>query len=83
MSSFPSCDAEDDDYVPLERTLVFMPSITETCFNISIVDDEVHELAENFTVHLTSPDPRIVVNVKYFTVTILDEDSELYTKPIL
>ena len=68
--------AESSDYIPLESSVMLMPGSNETCFFISIIDDEIHELAESFLVRLSSSNPRVEASTMELSVTIRDEDGE-------
>ena len=47
--------------------------------SIPIIDDSVVESDEQFTVVLSSSDPNVLTSVNQATVTIVDNDGELYT----
>lgn len=69
--------AENSDYTAATTNqLEFSDGSTEECFNISSVDDEVHEISEMFLIVLSSPDPRILFSSSLLEVEILDDDGK-------
>ena len=69
---------EDSDYQPSEQTVVFRPPSVEECFSVAIINDNIHEGLETFSVSLSSPDGRITVSVPSIEVSIGDDDSKLH-----
>ena len=66
------------DYVSGPYSVKFPAEQTMTPFNIPIIDDDVVETAENFTLlNITTPMPFISVIPSEATVTIADNDSKL------
>lgn len=62
--------------MPLSQTVTFVPPSTRSCFNISIVNDEVFEPTDTFAITIQPRDPRVVVSQGTFTVTIIDENGK-------
>ena len=50
----------------------------QQCFNVTIVNDDIPENAENFTVTInhSMPSPLVTVEPAFATITILDSDRE-------
>lgn len=69
-----------NDYGPLEGyPLVFQTgdAINSTaCVDVDIIDDEVVELVETFSVSLDSDDPVIIDPIQEATISIIDNDSK-------
>ena len=47
----------------------------ELCITVSVFDDSILEDTQNFSIHLSSSDSCVLINVTHTTVCILDEDS--------
>ena len=62
------------DFQPLAIELTFSALDRILCANITILDDEILENNETFTVQLSSNDPDAIVAVPQSTVTIIDDD---------
>ena len=72
--------AEGEDFNGASNVLTFPPvsgSRTD-CSAFSIIDDEVKEDDENFTISLNSTDRRISITVDEATVTIFGDDDSTY-----
>ena len=54
----------------------FTPEILKTCFNVSIVDDNVFEQPEEFFVNIMTTDPMAIISPMTTVVTIEDDDSK-------
>ena len=50
----------------------------EQCITLSVVSDVYVENDETFSVHLSTMDPDVSLSPAYATVTILDNDGEIY-----
>lgn len=74
--SLPIYLVEGDDFMPISQTVTFLPPSTMSCFDISIVNDEVYEPTELFSIIISPVTPRVVVSQGTLTVVILDEDSK-------
>ena len=57
--------------------LTFGPDVDRVCFNVSIVDDSVYELREDFFVNLTTAQPFVTLMPVTSLVMIDDEDGKL------
>ena len=67
------------DYDLVETILMFMACETRACTNVTIIDDNVVELTERFSVKLNRTndlDPRITLNPVVAEVDIMDDDGE-------
>ena len=65
------------DYGEVEIILMFRACETRVCTNVTIVDDNVAELTERFSVELNRTnglDPRIVLDPVVSEVEIMDDD---------
>ena len=63
------------DYVGTVSRVLLSPGFPETCFNVSIIDDNIHEIAESFTISLSaSSNPRVTLATENLNITILDGD---------
>ena len=47
----------------------------ELCITVSVFDDSILEDTQNFSIHLSSSDSCVLINITHTTVCILDEDS--------
>ena len=67
------------DFIEVATVVVFAPGITQSCFDITIINDESLEGIELFTISLESAgDPSVEIAPLSFTsVMILDNDSML------
>ena len=63
------------DFRLLATELTFSASVNLSCANITILDNEILENNETFTVQLSSNDPNALVTLPQSTVTIIDDDS--------
>ena len=67
------------DYGEVEMILMFRSYETRVCTNLTIVDDNVAELTERFSVKLSRTDdlnPRIILYPVVAEVEIIDDDGE-------
>ena len=67
------------DYGEVEVILLFRSCETRACTNVTIVDDNVAELTERFSVKLNRTDgldPRITLDPVVADVEIMDKDGE-------
>ncbi|MBS3030643.1 MAG: SBBP repeat-containing protein [Dolichospermum sp. DET50] len=60
------------DYTSTSGTLTFNPGITSQLINIPILNDDLNEVNETFTVSLTSPTNAVLGTTKTVTTTISD-----------
>ncbi|MBT5535267.1 tandem-95 repeat protein, partial [Candidatus Poribacteria bacterium] len=69
--------AADVDYVtPVTGSVTFAPGVSATTFDVSVVDDTVHEADETFSVTLTDPTGRgITIAAASATATVQDTDA--------
>lgn len=70
----------DFDYQSTEVSLTFVPSDTtpqEFCRNISIIDDNVNELPEQFVMRLLSASPEGTFIQDTSCITIVDNERKL------
>ena len=59
----------------MSHTLTFGPDVDDQqCFNVTIVDDDVYELREDFFVNLTTSEPLVTLMPTTTVVMIDDED---------
>ena len=56
--------------------LVFTNTSSTQCFNITIIDDDIHENNEELFINLTTTAPAVTLDPHFFILTIEDEDSE-------
>ena len=64
------------DYEEVETILMFRSCETRVCTNVAIVDDNVAELTERFSVELNRTnglDPRIILDPVFSEVEIMDD----------
>ena len=67
------------DYNSLSmEEVVFQPGTSVVCLNISILPDNILESNETFVVVLESGDPDVNLGLNTTTITIVNDDSELY-----
>ena len=67
------------DYGEVEMILMFRSCETRVCTNVTIVDDNVAELTERFSVKLNRTDgldPRITLDPVVADLEIMDDDGE-------
>ena len=65
------------DFEPKTEFLVFAPGETEKSFTVTLVDDDIDESAEDFTVKLYRPTSNVWVTDASATGTILDNDDPM------
>ena len=65
------------DFEPKTEFLVFAPGETEKSFTVTLVDDDIDESAEDFTVTLYRPTSNVWVTDASATGTILDNDDPM------
>ena len=54
--------------------LMFNSSMTTSELRFTLIDDNIAEEDEQFTVHLVGNMPNVVIAMMYATVTIIDDD---------
>ena len=67
------CYAAGDDYVAVSQALTFASGSSIgslQCVNISIINDTLAELSDDFSVNLATSDPLVVVSTDRATVSI-------------
>lgn len=71
----------DQDYYPVNGTLVFGPGVTSQFFDVPLINDELHEGSETVLVELVDPQPggASLGNRVSATLTITDNDDCVYT----
>lgn len=73
--------SEGIDYNGNQTTLTISPEQNyQACFNLSIINDDMFEVNEDFFIRLTSSDPDVFINTPSARVVIEDEDSKLSTR---
>ena len=65
------------DYVDQSVTLTFTPQMTRLCFNVSIVNDDNYELAEEFFVNITTTEDFVDLSPMFTVMTIIDDEGNL------
>ena len=70
--------AEDEDFPETTNTLVFPPGSgsQQECTAFPIIDDNITEGDESFTISLSSQSPCINITVDEASVEIVDDDSK-------
>ena len=66
-----------EDYTSINMDFTFGPSTSRLCVNVSLTDDDLLEMKENFTLDLTSDDPSVMLQPDRAVVEINDNDREL------
>ena len=67
------------DYIdPVVTTVTFGPDVTSASYPVPIVDDSNIENTETFTASLSTTESNVNIGDDTATVTILDDDSELF-----
>ena len=67
--------AAGEDFVDEPSNLTLSAAQNTSCFNVSIINDNLHEDIEEFFVNLTSMQS-IVLIPSFVRIQILDQDSE-------
>jgi len=62
------------DYVGQSVTLTFTPEMTQQCFNVSIINDDNYELAEEFFVNITTSEDFVDLAPMFTVLTIIDDE---------
>ena len=65
------------DYIlttPLSLTISGLDTGEVSCFSIEVIDDDLFEDDESFTLHLSTGDASVLIGAPYATVTITDND---------
>ena len=57
--------------------LIFSQNDTRVCFNVSIIDDNIHEQDEVFFVKITTSDPQVILSPRQTNLTINDNDGKI------
>ena len=72
-------NAVGQDYVGIDlpTTVELSPAISRQCVNITILDDDIVENDELFSVHIATSDPA-VIDISITNVTILEDDDSTY-----
>ena len=65
------------DFEPKTEFLVFEPGETEKPFTVTIVDDDIDESSEDFTVKLSNPSSNVWLTDATATGTIKDDDARM------
>ena len=79
MSLTLSSTAGSDYNDPVVTTVIFGPGVTRATYPVPIVDDSNMEDTETFTASLSTTESNVDIGDGTATVTILDDDSELFT----
>ena len=79
MSLTLSSTAGSDYNDPVVRTVTFGPDETSKTYPVPIVDDSNIENTETFTASLSTTESNVNIVDGTATVTIVDNDSELFT----
>ena len=79
MSLTLSSTAGSDYNDPVVTTVTFASGVTRATYPVPIVDDSDIEDPEIFTASLSTTDPNVIIVDGTATVTIVDNDSELFT----
>jgi hypothetical protein len=66
------------DYVTASGTLTFTPDVVSRTFTVSILDDTLNEADETITLTLSNPTNGTLGLFQSATLTILDDDEQLY-----
>ena len=64
----------DEDYNKEIINLTFSQDYTRVCFNVSIIDDNIHEQDEFFLVIITTSDPQVTFSSRLTNLTIKSDD---------
>ena len=65
------------DYIAIiPPYLMFNGSTTTSELRISLVDDNITEEDQQFSVHLMGNTPNVVITLMYASVTIIDDDGK-------
>ena len=64
---------------PVVTTVTFGPDVTSASYPVPIVDDSNIEDTETFTATLSTTESNVNIGDDTATITILDDDSELFT----
>ena len=79
MSLTLSSTAGSDYNDPVVTTVTFGSGVTSASYPVPIVDDSNIEDTETFTASLSTTESNVAIVDDTATVTILNEDSELFT----
>ena len=79
MSLTLSSTAGSDYNDPVVTTVTFASGVTSATYPVPIVDDSTIEDTETFTASLSTTESNVNIGDGTATVTILDDDSELFT----
>lgn len=60
--------------------LVFNPDVNRSCFNVTIMNDNVNELRESFFVNITTFELQVQLKPNTTEVIIMDEDCKSISK---
>lgn len=69
-----------EDYDSITSVFTFQPLVTRSCITINIIDDNIVENTEQFSVSLSSPSSTVTVIIgqpRQATVVIRDNDEEV------
>ena len=78
ISTLSGSATADEDYEPLESTdVMFEPSDQQQFVAITIMNDAVFELTENFSIAVSASSPQIVTPSNITTITITDDECKL------
>jgi len=72
-----SYTAAGSDFTQAIVPLVFGPSTSEMCTNISISEDRILEGVEDFSLQLITADPAVILSPRTANVAITDMDGKL------
>ena len=63
------------DYVAANGMLIFSPGMTRTTINLTLLNDNVYETSEDFTLNLSNPVNASLSDLRALTFTLLDDDA--------
>lgn len=61
------------DYVPINEELVFTLQARTRCVNLELVDDDIFEFQESFSIVLITSDSLVQFTSQILTVTVNDD----------
>ena len=67
------------DFIALDAEITFSADLTRMCFDISVLDDNIREVPEDFFINLDTEDPRVNIDPtrQNGTAVIFDNDGKL------
>ena len=71
--------ADESDYSPVDQTVTFAPGETSKTITVNLIDDDVYEGAETFSLELSNPTNNAVLGDAHTSTVTIEDTTDLPT----